>query len=80
MQVLDLFCKDESKKLGNRTSGRVNEYEICFKGSQVVIPLIIMLLPGLLLYLYQAMVLPRVFYSIALFERAHKSLSGANLM
>ena len=52
----------------------------CFYQSQLLVSLVTGLLPAVLLYAYQSMILPRVFYAIALFERVHKSLSGANLL
>lgn len=51
----------------------------CFYQSQLLVSLVTGLLPAVLLYAYQSMILPRAFYAIALFERVHKSLSGAPL-
>lgn len=48
----------------------------CLNNSSVLLTAITVLLPALLLYLWQALVLPRGFYFIALFEKAHTSLSS----
>lgn len=50
----------------------------CFYSSHVLSMLVTVLAPALLLFLWQAIVLPRAFYSIALFEKAYTSLSGTS--
>jgi hypothetical protein len=77
--MVERACEDPSEQTVERslTAGIEVDLKSCL-GSEIAVALVIVLLPALLLYLYQAMVLPRAFYTIALFEKAQKSLSGTN--
>lgn len=55
-----------------------SDIESCLYDSPVLQAAVTVLLPALLLYLWQALVLPRVFYASALIEKAYTSLSSVD--